>query len=70
MDGVLAGRQARQGQGPASSHYVSKPYRASIKATNKAAAKFVDVPEEELWEDLKAFVITGAKDGDAPARCS
>lgn len=51
-------------------HYVSKKYRDSIKATNKAAAKFADVPEQELLEDLKAFLNKGAKDGDAPAKCS
>jgi len=50
--------------------YLSKPYRASIKAQNKAAEKFADVPEEELFEDMKAFVIKGAKDGDSPASCS
>ena len=50
--------------------YVSKAYRASIRSQNKAAEKFADVPDEELFEDLKAFVIKGAKDGDAPASCS
>ncbi len=50
--------------------YLSKPYRASIKAQNKAAEKFADVPDEELFEDMKAFVIKGAKDGDSPASCS
>lgn len=50
--------------------YVSKAYRASIKSQNKAAEKFADVPDEELLEDIKAFVIKGAKDGDAPASCS
>ena len=50
--------------------YVSKTYRASIRAQNKAADKFADVPDEELFEDLKAFVIKGTKDGDAPASCS
>lgn len=52
------------------SQYVSKAYRNSIKATNKAAEKFIDVPDAELAEDLKAFLIKGAKDGDAPASCS
>ena len=51
-------------------HYVSKSYRASIKASNKAAEKFADVPDQELADDLKAFLIKGAKDGDAPASCS
>lgn len=50
--------------------YLSKAYRASIKAQNKAAEKFADVPEDELFEDIKAFVIKGAKDGDAPASCN
>lgn len=50
--------------------YVSKAYRASIKASNKAAEKFADVPDEELAADIKAFLIKGAKDGDSPASCS
>lgn len=50
--------------------YVGKEYRASIRTQNKAADKFADVPDAELLEDVKAFVIKGAKDGDAPASCS
>lgn len=50
--------------------YVSKPYRASIKSANKAAEKFADVPDQELLDDLAAFLKKGAKDGDAPASCS
>ena len=50
--------------------YVSKAYRSSIKASNKAAEKFAEVPDAELLEDLKAFLVKGAKDGDAPASCS
>lgn len=52
------------------SKYISKTYRASIKSTNKAAEKFADTPDQELFEDIKAFLIKGAKDGDAPASCS
>ncbi|MCX7896933.1 MAG: hypothetical protein N2441_03580 [Rhodocyclaceae bacterium] len=51
-------------------HYVSKEYRAQIKGSNKAAEKFADVPEQELFEDIKAFLLRGAKDGEAPASCS
>ncbi len=50
--------------------YISKAYRASIKATNKAAEKFADMPDQELATDIKAFLIKGAKDGDSPATCS
>lgn len=50
--------------------YLSKGYRASIKSGNKAAEKFADTPDAELFEDVKAFLLKGAKDGDAPANCS
>ncbi len=52
------------------SQYYSKAYRASIKSGNKAAEKFADTPDQELSDDVKAFLIKGAKDGDAPASCS
>ena len=50
--------------------FTSKEYRASIKATNKAAEKYADVPDEQLFNDVKAFMLKGAKDGDSPASCS
>ena len=50
--------------------YVSKAYRASIKSGNKAAEKFATVPDQELLDDIAAFLTKGAKDGDAPATCS
>jgi len=50
--------------------YVSKAYRASIKASNKAAEKFADVPDQQLLDDISAFLVKGAKDGDSPASCS
>ena len=49
--------------------YVSSAYRANIKATNKAAERYADVPEEQLFNDVKAFMLKGAKDGDSPASC-
>lgn len=50
--------------------YWSKAYRDSIKASNKAAEKFADLSDQELMDDLKAFVEYGAKDGEKPASCS
>jgi len=50
--------------------YVSKAYRASIKSGNKAAEKFANTPDQELMDDIAAFLTKGAKDGDAPASCS
>ena len=49
--------------------YVSKDYRASIKASNKAAEKYAGLADEELLGDIKAFMLKGAKDGDSPAGC-
>ena len=51
------------------SYYISRDYRESIKDTNRAAAKFLDVPNEKLAADVNAFVTKGAKDGPSPARC-
>lgn len=50
--------------------YVNKEYRASIRATNKAAERYADVADEQLFNDIKAFMLKGAKDGDSPASCS
>ena len=50
-------------------YYVSKEYRESIKATNRAAAKFIDDADADLMADIKAFVTHGAKDSNTPARC-
>jgi cytochrome c5 len=52
------------------SKYVSKAYRVSIKSGNKAAEKYAETPDQELMDDIKAFLLKGAKDGDAPASCS
>ena len=52
------------------SYYVSKAYRESVKDSNKAAAKFIEMPDEALMADVRAFVIHGAKDSDNPARCN
>jgi cytochrome c5 len=49
--------------------FIGKPYRSSIAGKNKAAAKFVDVPDEELFADVQALLMRSAKDGDAPTGC-
>ena len=51
-------------------YYVSQEYRNSIKDTNKAAAKFASMPDDEMLANIQAFVIHGAKDSDTPARCN
>lgn len=51
------------------SYYVGHQYRDSIKHENKAAAKLIKLSDEELLNDVRAFVIHGAKDSDTPATC-
>lgn len=50
--------------------FISTAYRASIKSGNKAAAKFANVPDQDLFEDIKLFLLRSAKDGESPASCS
>jgi hypothetical protein len=54
---------------PSIRYYVSRAYREWVKNTNKAAKKFLEIPEQELLNDLHSFVIRGAKDSDTPMRC-
>lgn len=51
------------------SYYTSAAYRESVKDSNKAAAKFLKMPEAELKAAVDAFVVYGAKDSDNPASC-
>lgn len=51
------------------SYFVSTEYRESIKDTNRAAKKMLKVPDDQLLEDVKAFVVHTAKDSDQPSRC-
>jgi len=53
----------------AASYFVSREYRESIKDTNRAAKKMLKIPEDQLLEDVKAFLIHTAKDSDQPSRC-
>ena len=53
----------------AASYFVSREYRESIKDTNRAAAKLLKIPDDQLLEDVKAFLLHTAKDSDQPSRC-
>ena len=53
----------------AASYFVSQEYRESIKDTNRAAAKMLKIPDEQLLADVKAFLVHTAKDSDQPSRC-
>jgi hypothetical protein len=50
-------------------YFVSREYRERAKDSNKAAAKFLEIPEAELLADVLAFAVHGAKDSDTPTPC-
>lgn len=54
---------------PSARYYASIAYRKSIMDKNKAAAKFVKMPDAKMAAHVIAFYIRGAKDSDTPARC-
>jgi hypothetical protein len=54
---------------PSVKFYASQEYRHAIKAENKAAAKFLKLPDEEMMANVVAFYLHGAKDSDTPLRC-
>ncbi len=50
-------------------YYASQAYRGSIKDTNKAAAKFLPIPDDVMTGHVVEFYLHGAKDSDTPSRC-
>ena len=54
---------------PTVSYYTSAAYRESVKDSNKAARKFIKLPADQIYADVKAFMVAGARDSDTPASC-
>ena len=54
---------------PFVSYYVSQQYRETIRDSNKVADKLIDLPDEALMKDVRAFLVHGASDSDNPTRC-
>jgi hypothetical protein len=52
------------------SYYVSQEYRQIIRASNKAAEKYLSVSDPELFADIQAFMISGAEDSYMPISCN
>lgn len=52
------------------SYYVSQEYRQSIRASNKAAEKYMSLSDPELFADIQAFMISGAEDSYTPISCN
>ena len=64
-DKHATGKKANQ----SARYYASIAYRKSIMDKNKAAAKFVKMPDGKMAAHVIAFYVRGAKDSDTPARC-
>ncbi len=54
---------------PSVKYFVSRAYRETVKKHNRVAAKLIDLKDETLLQDIRAFLIHGAKDSDTPTRC-
>lgn len=54
---------------PMISYYTDQAYRETIKATNKAAEKFLHVPDDDMAANIRAWTIYGAKDSDTAFSC-
>ena len=52
------------------SYYVSTDYRQSIRNSNKAAKRFMNLSNQQLLADVRKFAVNGAKDSDTPATCN
>jgi hypothetical protein len=52
------------------SYYVSQEYRQSIRASNKAAEKYLFLSDPELFADIQLFMISGAEDSSTPGWCN
>lgn len=50
-------------------NYLDQEYRKSIQDKNKAAQKFVSVPNDQMYAHVRTFLVSGAKDSDTPASC-
>jgi hypothetical protein len=55
---------------PSVRYYLYQDYRESIKDENKAAKKFLRLPNDQLYADIYQFTVNGAKDSDTPATCN
>ena len=55
---------------PELDYYMSQEYRESIKDSNKAARKFLELSSQQLAADVREFTVNGAKDSDTPASCN
>ncbi len=55
---------------PSVRYFMSQEYRQEIQDENKAAKKFLSLPDDQINADVREFVISGAKDSDTPASCN
>lgn len=67
---MKADKHAQAGKAnPSIRYYASQEYRKSVQDQNKAAKKFLALPDEQIYLDVLAYVVYGAKDSDTPLSC-
>jgi hypothetical protein len=54
---------------PSVNYFTTKAYRETIKGENKAAEKLLNANDAELYADVQAWLLYGAKDSDNPSGC-
>jgi hypothetical protein len=50
-------------------YYVSREYRDTVKEKKRVVNKLIDLKDETLLQDVRAYMIHGASDSDQPATC-
>ena len=51
------------------SDYTSQAHRESIKEHNLVAQRFLSVSDEQMFANVRAWLVSSAKDSDRPAGC-
>ena len=51
------------------SYYLQREYRETIKDSNKAAKKFLNMSTEELFQSVRSYLLHNASDSDVVNPC-
>jgi hypothetical protein len=54
---------------PSVREYTGRAHRESIQATNKVAQRFLSVGDAEMHANVRAWLVSAAKDSDRPSGC-
>jgi hypothetical protein len=67
---VKADKHDKSGKSnPSVMYFTTKAYRETIKGESKVAEKLLNANDAELYADVQAWLLYGAKDSDNPSGC-